>query len=190
MVRIKKLICLVLAIVLCISLSMVETFNVQAATYNIYNVKGITWNIKAGRAFSYETYIDGVGFVKQKAKISAIKKISNTGKTISNNNSTTNYIKNGSELKFKLVFGETLDVSGVDTSKIKLSGANGSLIIDSVTETECIFTIKGGTGNGKINITINEGFLTDEFGNKSVKSTAIEKSSLPNTSYTVWYYYS
>ena len=74
MVRIKKLICLVLAIVLCISLSMVETFNVQAATYNIYNVKGITWNIKAGRAFSYETYIDGVGFVKQKAKISAIKK--------------------------------------------------------------------------------------------------------------------
>ena len=120
-----------------------------------------------------------VKFIRlNKPKISSIKKISNLGKSIKKNNVVYNYIKKDSELKLKLVFGEEINRSNIDTSKIKLSGANGSLIIDSISKNECNIIIKGGTSNGKISVSIEEGFLKDEFGNKSAKSTAIEKVNI------------
>lgn len=137
------------------------TIKVQKnGTYYLY-VEDAVGNV------SISSKIEVKGMDTEKPYITKFEKILNTGKTVG----TTHYLKKDSKLTFRITCNENVTV---DSSKFKITENACEFEINKVNDKVYDIVITGGIVSRDTKFVIEEGFLKDSVGNKSVKSTKAE----------------
>lgn len=147
--------------------------NLSSGSINARIDKNGTYYIVIKDACGWTTISNPIYVDFTRPYIEKIERISNTGKTISD----VNYIKEGSELTFRVTFSEI--VKNVDESKIKLVGknnVNSTIRLNKISNIAYDIIITGSKNdNQELSVSIENGFLTDYNNNISLKSKVADK---------------